>query len=61
MRLSLLVIPDRKWSWYQKVWSLALVSLISIIHLFMPTFSYEGVNNLMRYDSMSVLLVSLTV
>nr|UYX79121.1 NADH dehydrogenase subunit 4 [Cantharus melanostoma] len=58
---SLLLIPSGKWSWYQKMWSLALGSLISIIHLFNPFFSYEAINSLMSYDSMSMILVSLTL
>nr|YP_009509694.1 NADH dehydrogenase subunit 4 [Penion chathamensis]AXF46297.1 NADH dehydrogenase subunit 4 [Penion chathamensis]AXF46310.1 NADH dehydrogenase subunit 4 [Penion chathamensis] len=58
---TLLLIPSSKWSWYLKMWSLALGSLISIIHLFNPFFSYEAVNSLMMYDSMSTILVSLTL
>nr|AXA45447.1 NADH dehydrogenase subunit 4 [Pinguigemmula sp. MNHN IM 2013-18391] len=59
--LILLLIPLTKWSWYQKMWSLAIGSLLSMVHLFTPSFSYEAVNSLMSYDSMSTLLISLTL
>nr|YP_009509811.1 NADH dehydrogenase subunit 4 [Cominella adspersa]AXF46427.1 NADH dehydrogenase subunit 4 [Cominella adspersa] len=58
---TLLLIPSGKWSWYMKMWSLALGSLISIIHLFNPLFSYEAINSFLAYDSMSTILVSLTL
>nr|QFG38903.1 NADH dehydrogenase subunit 4 [Colus islandicus] len=58
---TLLLIPSTKLSWYIKMWSLALASLISMIHLFNPMFSYEAINSLLAYDSMSSILVSLTL
>nr|YP_009509746.1 NADH dehydrogenase subunit 4 [Aeneator elegans]AXF46362.1 NADH dehydrogenase subunit 4 [Aeneator elegans] len=58
---ALLFIPSGKWSWYMKMWSLAIGSLISIIHLFNPFFSYEASNSFLAYDSMSTILVSLTL
>nr|QHD26826.1 NADH dehydrogenase subunit 4 [Hemifusus tuba] len=58
---TLLLMPNFKWSWYVKTWSLALGSLISITHLFNPFFSYESINGLMAYDSMSLILISLTL
>nr|ANS72695.1 NADH dehydrogenase subunit 4 [Neptunea arthritica] len=61
MSSSILLIPHSKWSWYLKMWSLAIASLISIIHLFNPFFSYEAINSLFTYDSMSTLLISLTL
>nr|AWG96506.1 NADH dehydrogenase subunit 4 [Neptunea subdilatata] len=61
MSSAILLIPYSKWSWYIKMWSLALASLISIIHLFNPFFSYEAINSLFIYDSMSTLLISLTL
>nr|QFG38951.1 NADH dehydrogenase subunit 4 [Cominella virgata brookesi] len=61
LSFTLLLIPPSKWSWYIKMWSLALGSLISVTHLFNPFFSYEAVNSLLTYDSMSMILVSLTL
>nr|ATZ70225.1 NADH dehydrogenase subunit 4 [Conus crotchii]ATZ70719.1 NADH dehydrogenase subunit 4 [Conus crotchii] len=49
------------WSWYLKSWSLALLSVLSLMHLFSPFFSYESLSYLMSYDSMSLTLVSLTL
>nr|YP_010985480.1 NADH dehydrogenase subunit 4 [Unedogemmula leucotropis]WOK81724.1 NADH dehydrogenase subunit 4 [Unedogemmula leucotropis] len=57
----LLLFPSTKWSWYHKMWSLAIASLLSVLHLFTPFFGYETLNSLMTYDSMSTLLVSLTL
>nr|QTT61351.1 NADH dehydrogenase subunit 4 [Nassarius nitidus] len=61
MSLTFLLLPNSKWSWYLKMWSLALGSLISIIHLFNPFFSYESINSFLSFDSMSSILVSLTL
>uniref|UniRef100_UPI00315D70D3 NADH dehydrogenase subunit 4 n=1 Tax=Voluta musica TaxID=3169513 RepID=UPI00315D70D3 len=60
MGSSLLLFPKSKWSWYLKLWSLALGSLISCLHLFTPISTYEFVNSHMAYDSMSSALISLT-
>nr|QTT61143.1 NADH dehydrogenase subunit 4 [Tritia cuvierii] len=61
MSLTFLLLPNSKWSWYIKMWSLALGSLISIIHLFNPFFSYESINSFLTFDSMSSILISLTL
>nr|YP_009227963.1 NADH dehydrogenase subunit 4 [Nassarius variciferus]AIW04702.1 NADH dehydrogenase subunit 4 [Nassarius variciferus] len=61
MSLTFLLLPNSKWSWYHKMWSLALGSLISIIHLFNPFFSYESINSFLSFDSMSSILISLTL
>nr|QTT61247.1 NADH dehydrogenase subunit 4 [Tritia unifasciata] len=61
MSLTFLLLPNSKWSWYLKMWSLTLGSLISIIHLFNPFFSYESINSFLAFDSMSSILVSLTL
>nr|AXA45291.1 NADH dehydrogenase subunit 4 [Splendrillia sp. 2 MNHN IM 2013-9750] len=59
--LFMLMMPISKWSWYQKKWSLAIGSLLSMIHLFNPFFSYEASSTLSSYDTMSSLLISLTL
>nr|YP_009740506.1 NADH dehydrogenase subunit 4 [Ceratostoma rorifluum]QID03436.1 NADH dehydrogenase subunit 4 [Ceratostoma rorifluum] len=61
MSFTFLLLPLSNISWYQKTWSLALGSLISTIHLYNPFFSYESINFLMTYDSMSSILISLTL
>nr|QHD26813.1 NADH dehydrogenase subunit 4 [Melo melo] len=57
---SLLIFLSKEWSWYLKMWSLALGSLLSLLHLFTPFLSYEILNNYMIQDSMSSMLVCLT-
>nr|QDP70829.1 NADH dehydrogenase subunit 4 [Conus quercinus] len=52
---------EKKWSWYLKSWSLALLSVLSLMHLFSPFFSYESLSLLFSYDSMSLILISLTL
>nr|YP_010399731.1 NADH dehydrogenase subunit 4 [Ceratostoma fournieri]UQM88335.1 NADH dehydrogenase subunit 4 [Ceratostoma fournieri]UUL98745.1 NADH dehydrogenase subunit 4 [Ocinebrellus inornatus] len=61
MSFTFLLLPLSSASWYQKTWSLALGSLLSMIHLFNPFFGYESINSLMTYDSMSSILISLTL
>nr|YP_009741230.1 NADH dehydrogenase subunit 4 [Ceratostoma burnetti]QID48434.1 NADH dehydrogenase subunit 4 [Ceratostoma burnetti] len=61
MSFTFLLLPLSNISWYQKTWSLALGSLISMIHLYSPFFSYESINFLTAYDSMSSILISLTL
>nr|YP_003204742.1 NADH dehydrogenase subunit 4 [Fusiturris similis]ACF04849.1 NADH dehydrogenase subunit 4 [Fusiturris similis] len=52
---------SKKWSWYVQMWSLAIASLFSLGHLYAPFFSYEYMNSYMNYDSMSSILISLTL
>nr|YP_010393205.1 NADH dehydrogenase subunit 4 [Conus ebraeus]UPX89367.1 NADH dehydrogenase subunit 4 [Conus ebraeus] len=52
---------EKNWSWYLKFWSLALLSVLSLMHLFTPFFSYESLGHLASYDSMSLTLISLTL
>ncbi|YP_008963251.1 NADH dehydrogenase subunit 4 (mitochondrion) [Babylonia areolata] len=61
MNFSLLFIPVSKLSWYIKMWCLAIASLISLFHLMSPTYTYEASNSLIAYDSMSLILISLTL
>nr|QHE65368.1 NADH dehydrogenase subunit 4 [Neptuneopsis gilchristi] len=58
--MSLLMFHSKKWSWYQKMWSLSLGSLLSSLHLFTPTLTYEIINLYLIQDSMSSALISLT-
>nr|QNV49097.1 NADH dehydrogenase subunit 4 [Isara chinensis] len=53
--------PSYKFSWYNKMWSLAILSLISMLHLSSPFFNYEYINSFMALDSMSTLLITLTL
>nr|ATZ69796.1 NADH dehydrogenase subunit 4 [Conus byssinus] len=61
--LILMIFPlaGKKWSWYLKFWSLALLSVLSLMHLFSPFFSYESLSYLTSCDSMSLVLISLTL
>jgi len=48
-------------SWYVKLWGLALASLISFLHLFTPLFTFEQTSQLFSSDSISTILISLTL
>nr|YP_009572221.1 NADH dehydrogenase subunit 4 [Nassarius pullus]AND76376.1 NADH dehydrogenase subunit 4 [Nassarius pullus] len=61
MSSTFLLFINKKWCWYHKMWSLGLGSLISLIHLFNPFFSYESINSFLSIDSMSSILISLTL
>nr|AXA45304.1 NADH dehydrogenase subunit 4 [Anguloclavus sp. 1 MNHN IM 2013-19732] len=58
--LTLLLIPHKNSTWYIQMWSLAISCLFSMIHLYSST-TYESMNSLMTCDSMSTLLISLTL
>nr|YP_009254287.1 NADH dehydrogenase subunit 4 [Conus gloriamaris]ANC65470.1 NADH dehydrogenase subunit 4 [Conus gloriamaris] len=61
LALTVFSLIEKKWSWYLKSWSLALLSVLSLMHLFSPFFSYEKLSYFMSYDSMSLMLISLTL
>nr|YP_010713545.1 NADH dehydrogenase subunit 4 [Mauritia arabica]WDA98677.1 NADH dehydrogenase subunit 4 [Mauritia arabica] len=56
-----LLTPLSSYSWYQKIWSLAIISLLSFLHLFSPSHNYEMINYYSSQDSMSSILISLTL
>nr|QTF74789.1 NADH dehydrogenase subunit 4 [Aspa marginata] len=58
--LAILSIPFSQWSWYQKMWSLALGSMLSIIHIFTPFWTFEFSTTILAQDSMSSILIFLT-
>nr|YP_010447191.1 NADH dehydrogenase subunit 4 [Tibia fusus]UTM92199.1 NADH dehydrogenase subunit 4 [Tibia fusus] len=58
---SVLLVPTNKLSWYSKMWSLALISVISFLHLFNPFWTYEATNLFLTQDSMTCTLVTLTL
>uniref|UniRef100_A0AB39CC09 NADH-ubiquinone oxidoreductase chain 4 n=1 Tax=Lambis scorpius TaxID=3104388 RepID=A0AB39CC09_9CAEN len=58
---TILIMPNNGMTWYIKMWALALVSVISFLHLFSTNWSYETINSLMNQDSMSSVLISLTL
>nr|YP_010713584.1 NADH dehydrogenase subunit 4 [Naria helvola]WDA98716.1 NADH dehydrogenase subunit 4 [Naria helvola] len=58
---SLLLLPFSSYSWYQKIWSLALIALFSFLHLFSSSYNYAMLNYYISQDSMSSILVSLTL
>nr|YP_010241761.1 NADH dehydrogenase subunit 4 [Tridentarius dentatus]QTI82449.1 NADH dehydrogenase subunit 4 [Tridentarius dentatus] len=59
--VSISLIPSNKMSWYMKMWALALISVISFFHLFSTNSSYEMVNSFLNQDSMTSVLISLTL
>nr|ANH79461.1 NADH dehydrogenase subunit 4 [Conus textile] len=61
LALMMFSLIEKKWSWYLKSWSLALLSVLSLMHLFSPFFSYEKSSYFISYDSMSLMLISLTL
>nr|YP_010241775.1 NADH dehydrogenase subunit 4 [Terebellum terebellum]QTI82462.1 NADH dehydrogenase subunit 4 [Terebellum terebellum] len=58
---SIMLIPSYKLSWYSKMWSLSLISLISFLHLFSSNYSYNMDNLFLAEDSMSTILITLTI
>nr|YP_010852751.1 NADH dehydrogenase subunit 4 [Alviniconcha marisindica]WGL39491.1 NADH dehydrogenase subunit 4 [Alviniconcha marisindica]WJK73059.1 NADH dehydrogenase subunit 4 [Alviniconcha marisindica] len=53
-------LPNNYLGWYFKVWTLAIISLLSLLHLFSPLWTYESLNLYMNSDAMSNILVALT-
>nr|YP_010976478.1 NADH dehydrogenase subunit 4 [Volva habei]WNX95650.1 NADH dehydrogenase subunit 4 [Volva habei] len=61
LSFSSLLFSINNSSWYQKVWTLALGSLISLFHLFSTNMNYDLFNSYLCQDSMSSILISLTL
>nr|AXA45343.1 NADH dehydrogenase subunit 4 [Benthomangelia sp. MNHN IM 2013-9652] len=59
--IILFIISTKSKSWYNILWSFCIMSMLSLFHLFTPFFSYEMNNSFFLYDSMSTLLISLTI
>nr|YP_009420772.1 NADH dehydrogenase subunit 4 [Conomurex luhuanus]ASO76836.1 NADH dehydrogenase subunit 4 [Conomurex luhuanus] len=57
----MLLVPNNNMSWYTKMWALALISVISFLHLFSTNWSYEMTNSFLNQDSMTSVLISLTL
>nr|YP_010891523.1 NADH dehydrogenase subunit 4 [Alviniconcha adamantis]WJK73046.1 NADH dehydrogenase subunit 4 [Alviniconcha adamantis] len=58
--IVLFILPNNYLGWYFKIWTLAVISLLSLFHLFSPLWTYESLNSYMTMDSMSSILVILT-
>nr|YP_010983462.1 NADH dehydrogenase subunit 4 [Euprotomus aratrum]WOK41629.1 NADH dehydrogenase subunit 4 [Euprotomus aratrum] len=58
---TILLTPNNTMSWYVKMWALALISVISFLHLFSTNWSYEMTNSFLNQDSMAAVLISLTL
>nr|QNN85792.1 NADH dehydrogenase subunit 4 [Euspira gilva] len=62
MMMSLsMTLSSKTWSWPQKIWTLSLTSMFSFFHLFNSTWNYEEINTYMSQDSMSSMLISLSL
>nr|YP_010241748.1 NADH dehydrogenase subunit 4 [Strombus pugilis]QTI82436.1 NADH dehydrogenase subunit 4 [Strombus pugilis] len=59
--ITVFLVPKNNMSWYTKMWALALISVISFLHLFSNNWSYEMMNSFLNQDSMASVLVSLTL
>nr|YP_010241735.1 NADH dehydrogenase subunit 4 [Struthiolaria papulosa]QTI82423.1 NADH dehydrogenase subunit 4 [Struthiolaria papulosa] len=59
--LSIFLIPLSNMNWYLKIWSLSLASVLSFIHLFNSLWTYESLNQYLTQDSMTSVLISLTL
>lgn len=55
-----LVSPIGRGYWYQKMWCLRLIRLISLIYLYFPFWGFNMVDLIVNYDIISVILVRLT-
>nr|YP_009239746.1 NADH dehydrogenase subunit 4 [Turritella bacillum]AMM72624.1 NADH dehydrogenase subunit 4 [Turritella bacillum] len=59
---AVLTIPSKNnLNWYQKVWSLALACILSFMHLYQSSWLFQLQSALFLVDSMSVVLISLTL
>nr|QGZ08685.1 NADH dehydrogenase subunit 4 [Euspira gilva] len=56
-----MTLSSKTWSWPQKIWALSLTSMFSFFHLFNSTWNYEEINTYMSQDSMSSMLISLSL
>ncbi|YP_009048973.1 NADH dehydrogenase subunit 4 (mitochondrion) [Pomacea canaliculata] len=56
----LFIIQNLNMSWYMSFWSLLLLSLLSIIQLYMPLFEFSMQNTFFMNDNISSTLISLT-
>nr|YP_009427776.1 NADH dehydrogenase subunit 4 [Godlewskia godlewskia]ASU96527.1 NADH dehydrogenase subunit 4 [Godlewskia godlewskia] len=59
--LSMLLLTKKTTSWYTKIWSLSIMSMLSIFNLYSPIYSFESMNTHMTQDSMSTILITLTL
>ena len=57
--LSLILITPKN-RWYLKIWSLALLSMLSLLQIYSPTFSIEQINLFISQDSISRTFTILT-
>nr|YP_010547135.1 NADH dehydrogenase subunit 4 [Maoricolpus roseus]UYK51649.1 NADH dehydrogenase subunit 4 [Maoricolpus roseus] len=48
-------------SWYQKIWSMSLACMLSFLHLYQATWGFQLQSAIFLSDSMSVVLISLTL
>ncbi len=58
--ITLFFLPNNYLGWYFKLWTLAIVSLFSLFHLFSPLWTYERLNSYIAVDRISRILVMLT-
>nr|YP_010415016.1 NADH dehydrogenase subunit 4 [Littoraria melanostoma]URW97538.1 NADH dehydrogenase subunit 4 [Littoraria melanostoma] len=61
LMVTTISLSSKTFTWFKKIWALSLISLISFLHLFNPFWGYEQINTYMTQDSMSSLLISLTL
>nr|QXP99766.1 NADH dehydrogenase subunit 4 [Melanoides tuberculata] len=58
---SLLFFGSSKLSWYEKIWGLSSLSIISLLHLYQNSWTFFLSHQLILTDSMSSALASLTL
>nr|YP_010988169.1 NADH dehydrogenase subunit 4 [Eunaticina papilla]WOP07011.1 NADH dehydrogenase subunit 4 [Eunaticina papilla] len=58
---SCLFLKSKTWNWFQKIWVLSLINLLSFFNLFSSSWNFEQLNIFMTQDSMSAMLISLTI
>jgi len=59
--LRIVFLAKTSHSWFTKLWSLSLISLISFTHLFNPFYTFEQIRLTLFSDSISSVLISLTL
>jgi len=56
-----ILLTQKHFSWFAKLWTLSILSMLSFTHLFTPHYTFEQLNSVLSCDTMSSVLVSLTL
>lgn len=60
-RISVLFFYTNKGSWYQRIWALGTISILSLLHLYTPFWSFHLTSRKFLSDRISTALIALTL